>query len=301
MKKKPKESKTEEVTEQVEPDEQEMQVEAVTEEKEEPKTTPLENVPVFSLTVLDIANIISALTPMRQIADETHIEIRKYMVHIAAMDPSHVNMLRIELTPECFAAYDVQVEGTIGVHTDVLLDIMSSMPKAREMILSGTDAENQTIKLGSNNNAASLRVISTGDNNVAVPKIEFVAKVEIERLRLLNALRSIQTFSEYVDFTLYKTNRFKMYGNGDKGDREVCFEDEIDAELTGEIELSTATYTIDYLINILKSMQSTYVNLYWSAKMPLKMDMPAFVKKVSYVGDTPFGHITYYLAPRVQS
>lgn len=263
---------------------------------------PLKDPPMFSATIGDPRYLSHTVSMVSSLMDVARIDVRQDGLYIRGMDPSHVALIDVHLPTDAFVSYAVEKQGTLEFLPGEMVSLLDTMPRGRELSMIGTNVQDQCITLVSGaKNSATMRLVTENIPDCPLPKIGWQADITMERSRLLKAVADVSTVSEYVSITVYKNGLLEVHGNGDKGDRKIGFDEEIDVNYCDGTEKASVMLSIDYLRDILKRSTSDYVTLRIADAKPICVSLSAFDVKVPPLGMNPVGRVDYYMAPRVPS
>jgi len=226
---------------------------------------------------------------MSEIVDDVTFTIDPEGMSFRAMDPSHVCLVDVTIPNACFEKYEVSKEGSIGLRVEKVFKIIKALKKKDTIRLTTTD--DYQLSISTKYNKTKLRMIEASKVNTPLPKISYNSKVGTMLEDFKQALKQINLVSDYL--TLETSNNiFKLSGSGDRGSNEITFEKgmqempEIDVR-----ENSKATYSLEYILAVVKHLNNGTLILEYSEKMPLRLEYKI----------TNIGKIHFYLAPRVEN
>lgn len=217
----------------------------------------------------DFLNIFKAIETL---SDETTIEISESGLMVRAMDPSHIALVNVEYPPSRFQNFNAPESVKFGVR---LSEVVKALKRMKDSITLTVDG-NLIIK--SDKVEFSLRTIEPFASSTPLPKLKLESKITVSRDELQDTLETVHIMSEYVRIETDDESAV-LSGNGDAGKSTVTL-DEADISGSGK-----STYSLDYLVKIVKAVDAEQAILEFSSKMPLKITLD---------------RIEYYLAPRVQ-
>jgi len=147
------------------------------------------------------------------------------------------------------------------------------------------------LKLSSREITMKVRLIESSVTDCPLPKIPYDASIQLTCKTLLNKLKKIQVFSDYVTIDTTES-KVILSGKGDTG--EISAEFEKDMEDLQDLRVkqnSTSTYSLEYSIPFLMTVTNLPIVLDYSTSKPIRI-----TAKFSNIGD-----IQFYLAPRVEN
>jgi len=227
------------------------------------------------------------------LVDEATFEATSEGISFRGMDPSHVALIDIFWPNTAFDSYKCDSELKFGVRISEFSKLIKRTDKKDELEVSISDQDVLRIKTsGSYKREYKMRLIESSSGSTPLPKLSFNSKLVLSLPSFDKILSDIEVVSEYVEIESYP-EKIEFIGKSDTGEAIVIMEpnseglEEIDVK-----EESKATYSLDYLLKIVKSISSVGVAaaIEYSTKMPIRLEF-----RISNIG-----RIHFYLAPRVQ-
>jgi proliferating cell nuclear antigen len=227
------------------------------------------------------------------LVDEATFEATSEGISFRGMDPSHVALIDIFWPNTAFESYDCDTELKFGVRISEFSKLIKRTDKKDELEVSISDQDVLRIKTsGSYKREYKMRLIESSSGSTPLPKLSFNSKLVLSLPSFDKILSDIEVVSEYVEIESH-TEKIEFVGKSDTGEAVVIMEP--NSEGLEEIEVkeeSKATYSLDYLLKIVKSVSSMGVTaaIEYSTKMPIRLEF-----RIANIG-----RIHFYLAPRVQ-
>lgn len=227
------------------------------------------------------------------LVDEATFEATSEGISFRGMDPSHVALIDIFWPNTAFDSYKCDSELKFGVRISEFSKLIKRTDKKDELEVSISDQDVLRIKTsGSYKREYKMRLIESSSGSTPLPKLSFNTKLVISLPSFDKILSDIEVVSEYVEIESFP-EKVEFVGKSDTGEAIVIMEpnseglEEIDVK-----EESKATYSLDYLLKIVKSIGSVGVAaaIEYSSKMPIRLEF-----RIANIG-----RIHFYLAPRVQ-
>jgi proliferating cell nuclear antigen len=227
------------------------------------------------------------------LVDEATFEATSEGISFRGMDPSHVALIDIFWPNTAFDSYKCDSELKFGVRISEFSKLIKRTDKKDELEVSISDQDVLRIKTsGSYKREYKMRLIESSSGSTPLPKLSFNSKLVLSLPSFDKILSDIEVVSEYVEIESYP-EKVEFIGKSDTGEAIVIMEpnseglEEIDVK-----EESKATYSLDYLLKIVKSISSVGVAaaIEYSTKMPIRLEF-----RIANIG-----RIHFYLAPRVQ-
>lgn len=227
------------------------------------------------------------------LVDEATFEATSEGISFRGMDPSHVALIDIFWPNTAFESYQCDAELKFGVRISEFSKLIKRTDKKDELEVSITDQDVLRIKTsGSYRREYKMRLIESSSGSTPLPKLSFNSKLVLSLSAFDKILSDVEVVSEYVEIESFP-ERIEFLGRSDTGEALVTMEPNSEGLEDMEVkEESKATYSLDYLLKIVKSVSSVGVTsaIEYSSKMPIRLEF-----RIANIG-----RIHFYLAPRVQ-
>ena len=227
------------------------------------------------------------------LVDEATFEATSEGISFRGMDPSHVALIDIFWPNTAFDSYQCDSELKFGVRISEFSKLIKRTDKKDELEVSITDQDVLRIRTsGSYKREYKMRLIESSSGSTPLPKLSFNSKLVLSLSAFDKILSDIEVVSEYVEIESFP-ERIEFLGKSDTGEAMVTMEPNSEGLEDIEVkEESKATYSLDYLLKIVKSVSSVGVTsaIYYSTKIPIRLEF-----RIANIG-----RIHFYLAPRVQ-
>lgn len=227
------------------------------------------------------------------LVDEATFEATSEGISFRGMDPSHVALIDIFWPNTAFESYQCDAELKFGVRISEFSKLIKRTDKKDELEVSITDQDVLRIKTsGSYRREYKMRLIESSSGSTPLPKLSFNSKLVLSLSAFDKILSDVEVVSEYVEIESFP-ERIEFLGRSDTGEALVTMEPNSEGLEDMEVkEESKATYSLDYLLKIVKSVSSVGVTsaIEYSTKMPIRLEF-----RIANIG-----RIHFYLAPRVQ-
>ncbi len=227
------------------------------------------------------------------LVDEATFEGTVDGISFRGMDPSHVALIDIFWPNSAFDIYQCDKLIKFGVRIDEFSKLIKRAEKKDSIEIDITEDSMLQMKIFNGyKKEYKMRLIESISSSTPLPKLNFNSKIVLSTTTFDKILSDVQVLSEYVTIET-EPKKIKFLGKGDSGEADVS----VDAESEGLEELicneeSKSTYSIDYLLKIIKAVGTSggSISAEYSSKMPLRLEF-----RVANIG-----RIHFYLAPRVQ-
>jgi proliferating cell nuclear antigen len=227
------------------------------------------------------------------LVDEATFEATSEGISFRGMDPSHVALIDIFWPNTAFESYKCDSELKFGVRISEFSKLIKRTDKKDELEVSIIDEDVLRIKtMGSYKREYKMRLIESTTVSTPLPKLSFNSKLLLSLSSFDKILSDIEVVSEYVEIESFP-DRIEFVGKSDTGEAVVTMESNSEGlEEINVKEESKATYSLEYLLKIVKSVSTVGVSaaIEYSTKMPIRLEF-----RIANIG-----RIHFYLAPRVQ-
>ncbi|MES3518179.1 MAG: DNA polymerase sliding clamp [Natronomonas sp.] len=234
----------------------------------------------------------AALDSVSVLVDECKLRLDEEGLTIRAVDPANVGMVDMELSAAAFESYETD-GGVIGVNLERLEDIVG-MADSGQLIHLDLDEETRKLHIQLDGLEYTLALIDPDSirQEPDLPDLDLPARVVIEGRDIARAVTAADMVSDHIALGVdAASEEFFVEAEGDTDDvhLELGREDLIDIT-AGE---ARSLFSLDYLKDMNKAIpKDAEVTMELGEEFPVKMHFE-FAE-----GD---GHVTFMLAPRIQS
>ena len=238
------------------------------------------------LIKLDTPQILSRVIDIiSDLVLEVRIKVNEFGMSLVAMDPANVAMVEFKLPRSAFSQFEVGQE-TLGVNLDNLKRVLKRAGAGSSLILERKDnlLNVQIQDRIKRNFTISLIDIDAEEKNM--PDLEYVSRVEMNSIDLINAIEDCSVVSDACTFQINE-GKFIIEAKGLNSAMAEFSGDEarIDAENC------KSRYSLEYLQKFIKSAKIINKTiLRFSNDHPLRMEFR-----------TEFVELNFILAPRVET
>ena len=233
-----------------------------------------------------------ALDSVSVLVDECKINLNEDGLAIRAVDPANVGMVDLTLDVEAFESYETD-GGVIGVNLARLEDFVG-MADSDQLVQLELDEETRKLHVRIDGLEGTLALIDPESirKEPDIPDLDLPATVVVEGRDIDRAVKAADMVSDHIALGVDADEElFYVDAEGDT--------DDVHLELTREdlIDLTPgdahSLFSLDYLKNMNKAIpKDAEVEMELGEEFPVKMHFD-FAE-----GD---GHVTFMLAPRIQS
>jgi len=238
------------------------------------------------LIKLDTPQILSRVIDIiSELVLEVRIKVNEFGMSLVAMDPANVAMVEFKLPRSAFSQFETEQE-ILGINLDNLKRVLKRAGAGSSLILEKKDnlLNVQIQDRIKRNFTISLIDIDTEEKNM--PSLEYVSRVEMNSLDLINAIEDCSVVSDACTFQI-NDGKFIVEAKGLNSAMAEFSGDEarIDAENC------KSRYSLEYLQKFVKSAKIIdRTVLRFSNDHPLRVEFR-----------TDFIELNFILAPRVET
>jgi len=234
-----------------------------------------------------IKGIIDVTSPL---VNEIKFNITSKGMSLKAVDPAHVAMVELNIKSTAFEEYKSD-DMELGVDLDKLSGIMRLANSGDIVTLEYDEKSNRLIvKIG--NLVRRMGLIDTaGMPDSKVPNLELPAKAIITASELSKGVRASEAVSDHLALSVDK-EAFELFAEGDTDTVNLKLPKDLMVELNSPGKFKSL-FSIDYFSNMIKAVKADEpITISLGNGNPIRVDFDIAEKK---------GHVTYLLAPRVES
>ncbi|HEB37085.1 MAG TPA: proliferating cell nuclear antigen (pcna) [Thermoplasmatales archaeon] len=237
------------------------------------------------------AEIVKAIIDITShLVNEAKFNITPKGLSLRAVDPAHVAMVDLNLKASAFEEYKAD-EMELGIDLDKLGGILKLAGSGDSISLEYDENSNKlTIKIG--NLIRKMGVLDTaGMPDPKVPNLNLPARLTLKASELFQGVRASEAISDHVALTATK-DAFELFAEGDTDTVNLKLPKDllVDMEVP---EKCKSLFSIDYFSNMVKPVKGDEpITIYLGNDNPIKMEFDFAEKN---------GHVTYLLAPRIES
>jgi len=234
-----------------------------------------------------LKGIIDVISPL---VNEVKFNISPKGISLRAVDPAHVAMVDLQIKSKAFDEYKAD-EMELGIDMDKLGGIMR-LSSAGDIVSLEYDEEANRLVVKIGNLVRKMGLIDTaGMPDPKMPNLSLPAKIVIKASELNQGVRASEAVSDHIALTVNEDN-FELFAEGDTDTVNLKLPKDMLVELTASSKCKSL-FSIDYFSNMIKSVRGDD-----KITMQLGNDNPIRVE--FDIADSK-GHVTYLLAPRIES
>lgn len=230
---------------------------------------------------------------VKTLVEEATFEATSEALTFRAMDPSHVALVDLQMPNVSFEKYEVDKPFKFSLRVEDLVKLIGRSETKDSVEISSTEEDAIAVKFSNGyKREFTIHLIESSGGAAPLPKLEFDTKATLTKTILEKVLGDISVVSDQVTVQASK-EKLTFSGKSDVGKAEIGLAkndaDVLDLQVGAE---SRATYSIDYILGILKALGGVTdtVQVEFSTKKPIRLQL-----KLNDQGAT----VWYFLAPRV--
>ena len=234
-----------------------------------------------------LKGIIDVTSPL---VNEVKFNITQKGISLIAVDPAHVAMVDLQINDKAFEEYKAN-DMELGIDMDKLSSIMRLASSGDTVSLEYDEESNKLIvKIG--NLVRKMGLIDTaGMPDPKMPSLNLPAKVVLKASELTQGVRASEAVSDHLALTVNKEN-FELFAEGDTDTVNLKLPKDLLIELNTNSKCKSL-FSIDYFSNMIKPVRGEDpITIMIGNDNPIKVEFDIAENK---------GHVTYLLAPRIES
>ncbi len=232
---------------------------------------------------------------VKTLVEEATFDATSEGITFRAMDPSHVALVDLAWPAAAWEKYECEKPFKFSLRVEDLVKLIGRSETKDSVEISSTEEDAIAVKFTNGyKREFTIHLIETTGGAAPLPKLEFDTKTTLTKTIFEKVLSDISVVSDQVTLLATK-EKLTFSGKSDVGKADVSLEkndaDVLELQVGAE---SKATYSIDYLSNIIRAAGSAAdtVVCNFSSKKPVLLEF-----KLNEVG----ARIHFYLAPRVSA
>ncbi len=234
-----------------------------------------------------LKGIIDVTSPL---VNEVKFNVTAKGISLRAVDPAHVAMVDREVESKAFEEFKAD-NMELGIDIDKLSGIMR-LSSSNDMVSLDYDEESNRLIVKIGNLVRKMSLIDTaGMPDPKMPNISLPAKVVIKASELNQGVRASEAVSDHLALTVNKDN-FELCAEGDTDTVNLKLPKDLLLGLNASSKCKSL-FSIDYFSNMIKSVRGEDpITILLGNDNPIKVEFNIADNK---------GHVTYLLAPRIES
>jgi proliferating cell nuclear antigen len=234
-----------------------------------------------------LKGIIEVTSPL---VNEVKFNISTKGISLRAVDPAHVAMVDLSIDSKAFDNFKA-TEMELGIDMDKFSSIMR-LSSAGDMVNLEYDEDSNRLIVKIGNLVRKIGLIDTaGMPDPKMPNLNLPAKIILKASELSQGVRASEAVSDHLALTVNKDN-FELFAEGDTDTVNLKLPKDLLVELTAK-STCKSLFSIDYFSNMIKPVRGEDpITIMLGNDNPIKVEFDIAENK---------GHVTYLLAPRIES
>jgi proliferating cell nuclear antigen len=234
-----------------------------------------------------IKGIIDVTSPL---VNEAKFNITSKGISLKAVDPAHVAMVELDIKSTAFEEYKSD-DMELGIDLDKLSGIMRLADSGDTVSLEYDEKSNRLIVTIGNLVRRMGLIDTAGMPDSKVPDLDLPAKAIITASELSKGVRASEAVSDHLALSVDK-EAFELFAEGDTDTVNLKLPKDMLIELSSPGKFKSL-FSIDYFSNMIKPVKAgDPITIFLGNDNPIRVDFDIAEKK---------GHVTYLLAPRIES
>jgi proliferating cell nuclear antigen len=234
-----------------------------------------------------LKGIIEVTSPL---VNEVKFNINPKGLTLRAVDPAHVAMVDLVVKDKAFEEFKA-TEMELGIDMDKLGGIMR-LSSTGDMVTLEYDEDTNRLIVRIGNLVRKMGLIDTaGIPDPKMPNLNLPAKIVLKASELNQGVRASEAVSDHLSLTVNKDN-FELFAEGDTDTVNLKLPKDLLLELNTSSKCKSL-FSIDYFSNMIKPVRGEDpITIMIGNDNPIKVEFDIAESK---------GHVTYLLAPRIES
>ena len=242
--------------------------------------------------IVSASTLRDALDSVSVLVEECKIRLNEDGLAIRAVDPANVGMVDLSLEAAAFESYEAD-GGVIGVNLSRLEDI-AGMANSGDLIQLELNEETRKLHIPIDGLSYTLALIDPDSirQEPDIPDLDLPAEIVVEGNQMDRGIKAADMVSDHIRLRVDEEEEaFYIEAEGDTDDVDLKLPREELIQLTAGP--ADSLFSLDYLKDMNKAIPS-------DAEVTVELG-EEFPVKLHYEFGEGMGHVTYMLAPRIQS
>jgi proliferating cell nuclear antigen len=230
---------------------------------------------------------------IKTLVEEATFDATNEALTFRAMDPSHVALVDLHWPNSSWVKYECDKPFKFSLRVEDLVKLIGRSDTKDSVEISSTEEDAVAVRFTNGyKREFTIHLIESSMGTAPLPKLEFTTKVTLTKTIFEKVLSDISVVSDQVTIQAAK-EKLSFSGKSDIGKAAIDLQkndaDVLDLKSDAD---DKATYSIDYLLNFMKSIGSVVDTLTceFASKKPIRIEA-----KLNDQGT----RLVFFLAPRV--
>ena len=242
--------------------------------------------------IVSASTLQDALDSVSVLVDECKLRLNEDELAVRAVDPANVGMVDLSLEAAAFESYEAD-GGVIGVNLQRLEDI-AGMASSGDLVQLELDEETRKLHIQIDGLSYTLALIDPDSirKEPDIPDLDLASEIVVEGAQLDRGITAADMVSDHIRLRVDPdAEAFYIEAEGDTDDVDFRLDrDDLIDLSAGDAD---SLFSLDYLKDMNKAIPG-------DAEVTIELG-EEFPVKLHYEFAEGQGHVTYMLAPRIQS
>ena len=242
--------------------------------------------------IVDASTLQDTLDSVSVLVDECKIRLEEDELSIQAVDPANVGMVDLALEAAAFESYEAD-GGVIGVNLSRLEDI-AGMANSGDLVQLELDEETRKLHIQIDGLSYTLALIDPDSirEEPDIPDLDLPAEIVLEGAQLDRGITASDMVSDHIRLRVDENQEtVHVEAEGDTDDVDFTMDREDLIDLTAGP--ADSLFSLDYLKDMNRAIPG-------DAEVTVELG-EEFPVKFHFAYAEGLGHVTFMLAPRIQS
>jgi proliferating cell nuclear antigen len=243
---------------------------------------------MFMLKVSDGKMLKDLLSAASTVVDEATFRLEPEGLRLCALDPSRVALVEVDAPKSAFDEYQCSEPFKLCVSLSQLLKVLKRAGKG-EAVEVALEAEKLRVTIsGGYTRSFTLPTLQPSEDEPPAINVQFTAKAKVDSVGLKQAIEDVELVGDMVTVQA-DADRLCLEAAGQTSNATIQLDKGSGVLVSLEVtQPSRATYSLNYLAEIVKAASAGIASLELASDMPLKIEYQSTAR------------LTFHLAPRVE-
>jgi len=262
----------------------------------------------FSIENQDKLNkFVTIFKNAKMICKEVNISVKTGGLYVQGMDSAHVAIFELYLMSEWFTSYECSVDVVMGVHCEVIGNILNCLADGQIMKWSYMHDSSEKLLIYFENcgmdKMFEVKLMDIDEEQLGIPDMEYEVDIKLNSIGFEKIMNQLNMFGEALEIECGKDENVYMRTDGDAGKMQVIMKegDIIEYAYDDEMKL-TISFSLKYLAMFSKfSKLNSICSLHMSRDQPLKMmyGLDSWMEEGEESDNETLNYFRFYLAPKM--
>jgi len=244
------------------------------------------------------------LDAIKDLLNEASFDCSEAGLQLQAMDNSHVSLVSLNLRAEGFENYRCDRNMSMGMNLASLAKILKCSNNDDVVTIKAQDSADVVTfvfesKNGERVSDFDMKLMNLDQEHLGIPETDYACVVKMPSNEFARIVRDLSQFGESIAISCSKQGvKFSSTGDIGTGNVKLAQGSSADSDENIIIELQepvTLTFASRYLSSFAKA-----AGLSEKVTLSMSQDVPLVVEFKVVSGESDYGYIRYYLAPKIE-